>query len=107
MSSREERVGKNEALFREVNERIREITASTDGDAEFLCECGDSTCAQPILISIEEYEAVRAVPTRFLVVPGHEIPDVEDVVEEKERFAVVEKRPGLSTDLAAESDPRS
>jgi hypothetical protein len=106
MTPREERVGKNEALFREVNERIREITTATDGDAEFLCECGDPTCAQPILASIDEYEAVRAVATRFLVVPGHEIPDLEDVVEENERFAIVEKRPGVPTDLAAESDPR-
>lgn len=106
MRSREERVGKNEALFREVNERIREITAASNGDAEFLCECGDPMCAQPILISIEEYEAVRAVSTRFLVVPGHEIPDLEDVVQENERFAVVEKRPGLPTELAAETDPR-
>ncbi|MDQ3859575.1 MAG: hypothetical protein M3327_14220 [Actinomycetota bacterium] len=105
MDSREERVGKNEALFREVNERIREITTS-NGDAEFLCECGDSRCAQPIAVSIDEYEAVRSVPTRFLIVPGHEIAEVEEVVQENERFAVVEKRPGLPVDLAAYTDPR-
>ena len=106
MSSREERVGRNEALFREVNERIREITTS-NGDAEFLCECGDASCAQPIAVSIDEYEAVRSVPTRFLIVPGHEIAAVEDVVQENERFAVVEKRPGFSVDLAASADPRA
>ena len=106
MTSREERVGKNEALFREVNERIREIT-TYDGDVEFLCECGDPTCAQPIVMSLDEYEAVRAEPTRFVVVPRHEAPDVETVVEENERFAVIEKRPGLPTEVAVETDPRS
>lgn len=105
MSSREERIGKNEALFREVNERIREITTA-NGDAEFLCECGDPTCAQPIVVSIDEYEAVRSVPTRFLVVPGHEVDDLEEVVGANERFAVVEKRRGLPSDLAADTDPR-
>ncbi len=106
MSDRERRVGKNEALFREVNERIREITSYGD-DVEFLCECGDPTCARPIVMTIAEYEAVRANPARFLVVRGHEIPDVETVVEENDRFAVVEKEPGLPTNLAVESDPRS
>ncbi len=106
MSARDERVGKNEALFREVNERIREIT-TYDGDAEFLCECGDSACAQPILVSIDEYEAVRASATRFLVVPGHELRDVEDVVEENDRFTVVEKRRGFPSELAAQTDPRA
>ena len=106
MDSRADRIGKNEALFREVNERIREIT-TYDSDVEFLCECGDPGCAQPIVMSLEEYEAVRSDPKRFVVVPGHEIRDVEDVVETNERFAVVEKRPGIPTELAVETDPRS
>ncbi len=106
MGEREERVGRNEALFREVNERIREIT-TYDGDVEFLCECGDPGCAQPIVMTLDEYEAVRADPTRFVVVPRHEAPDLETVVDENERFAVIAKRPGLPTKVAIETDPRS
>ncbi|MBD0290304.1 MAG: hypothetical protein ICV74_03530 [Thermoleophilia bacterium] len=106
MSERERRVGKNEALFREVNERIREIT-TYGGDVEFLCECGDPTCARPILMTIAEYEAVRANAARFFVVRGHEIADVETVVDENDRFAVVEKHAGFPTNLAVERDPRS
>ena len=106
MSSRAERMGKNEALFREVNERIREIT-SYDGDVEFLCECGDAACAQPIRMRLDEYEALRAEPTHFVIVPRHEASDVERVIEENERFAVVEKLPGLPTELAVDTDPRS
>ena len=92
MSAREQRVGRNEALFREVNERIRAITTAGD-DVELLCECADTTCAQPIPMSLADYEAVRAHPTRFFVVPGHELPDVETVVARREEFVVVEKRP--------------
>ena len=106
MASREERVGKNEGLFREVNERIREVT-TYDGDVEFLCECGNSECVQPISMTLAEYESVRLEPTRFAIVPGHEIPDVEDVVERNERFAVIVKRPGVPTQVATETDPRS
>jgi hypothetical protein len=106
MNRRQEAVGKNEALFREVNERIREITTD-HGDAEFLCECGDPTCAFPVALGLDEYEAVRRDAAQFVIVPGHEAPDVEDVVAHNERFAIVRKRPGSPTALAAETDPRS
>ncbi len=106
MESRAERVGRNEALFREVNERIREIT-TYDSDVEFLCECGDPACVRPIMMSLAEYEGVRADPKRFIVVPGHEIRDLEAVVETNDRFSIVEKFQGTLADLAAESDPRA
>ena len=106
MGSREERLGKNEALFREVNERIRDIT-TWDSGVEFLCECGDPDCTQPIVMSVEEYEAVRSRSTRFLVVAGHDAPDVERVVDRTDRFAVVEKLPGAPTTIAVETDPRT
>jgi hypothetical protein len=53
------------------------------------------------------YEAIRRDPTRFAVKPGHEEPDVEDVVERLEAYFVVQKREGEPTDLARESDTRS
>ncbi len=105
MESRAERVGKNEALFREVNERIRDIT-TYDDDAEFLCECGDATCTEAIRMTIAEYEGVRRDPTHFAVVPGHELDDVEQVILQNERFAIVEKRAGDATKVALETDPR-
>ena len=106
MSAREERIAKNETLWREVNERIRDVT-KYDGDIEFLCECGDPTCAQPIAMAVREYEEVRAEPTHFLVVPGHVVPDVETVVDTHERYTIVAKRAGEPAAIAIESDPRS
>ena len=99
-------MGKNEALFREVNERIRDITTH-HRDAEFLCECGDPTCALPIALDLGEYEAVRRDPAHFVIVPGHEAPDVEDVIFASDRYAIVRKHAGLPERLAAETDPRS
>jgi hypothetical protein len=109
MDTRQERVGKNEVLFRDVNERIRDINRDMGFDevADFICECGNPECATPIALRLVEYEAVRAYPTRFAIFPGHEIPDVEDVVEQNERFAVVEKVPEAAARIAIEHDPRA
>jgi len=106
MPSRDERIAKNETLWREVNERIRDVT-KYEGDVEFLCECGDPTCAEPIAMSISEYEEVRSEATHFLVVPGHVIPDIEHVVDSNDRYEIVAKRAGEPAAIAIENDPRS
>ena len=102
--ARTERAGKNEAVFREVNERIRDVTRETP--AEYLCECAYATCIETIPMNVAEYENVRSVPTHFAVLPGHEVPDVEDVVARNEAFLVVRKKAGAAA-VAAELDPRS
>ncbi len=104
--SREARVAKNEVLFREVNERIREL-APAEGSVEFLCECGDASCVEPISLTLPEYEEVRSDAARFFVRPGHQAPDVEDVVAETGRYVVVVKRAGLPAEIAQANDPRS
>ncbi len=107
-----DQLAKNEALFRDVNERVRELDAelSEPGEEhqlwEFLCECGDSECVERVRLTNAEYEGVRAVATHFVVVPGHVIDEVEVVVSENERFEVVEKRPG-SDAIAKATDPRA
>ncbi len=106
MESRETRLGKNEALFREVNERIREIT-TYDSDVEFLCECSDDACTESVRMTLGEYEGIRADPTHFSVVPGHQVEDIETVIISNDRFAVVEKTVGDATKVALETDPRS
>ena len=105
MDARAERVGKNEAVFREVNERINDVTR--ENAAEYLCECGNVTCTETIQMNVADYERVRADPTHFAVLPGHEIPDVEEVVARNEGFMVVRKKAGTAAALAIELDPRS
>ena len=108
MSSREERVAKNEVLFREVNERIQEAARRADfqGPTVFICECGREECAEPIELTLQEYEDVRSEATRFAIASNHAIEDVEHVVERHGRYVVVEKIE-RAAEIAQENDPRS
>jgi hypothetical protein len=91
--SERDRVAENEATFRRANEALFRSFQELGPDelAPFLCECGDDRCTQTIRLKLEEYEEVRGQPGRFVVVPGHEILEVERVVEAGERYEVVEK----------------
>jgi hypothetical protein len=104
--NREDRLARNETLFREVNERIEEIRSPEEDQIDFLCECGVEECKDAVRLTVVEYEKLRADPTTFAVVPGHSIEDIESVVVETERFHVVRKHPG-EQDIARSTDPRS
>jgi hypothetical protein len=105
--TREGRAAANEAVFREVNERIEQITVTQGSDhAAALCECSDASCTATVAIRLDEYEAVRQHPTRFVVLAGHEDETIERVVDRTDRFLVVEKT-GEGADVARERDPRS
>ena len=102
---RKERFARNEAVFREVNERIEELTRESEW-LEVMCECGDPQCKEPLRLTVAEYERVRQEPTDFLVARGHVIPEIETVVGGTERFEVVRKLAGERA-FARETDPRS
>jgi hypothetical protein len=106
--SREERVARNESLFREVNERIKDAheEAPAGSESEFLCECGESECTNPVSLTLREYEEVRREPTHFAILPGHEDPEIERVVAWSERFVVVEKTEPQAARIATREDPR-
>jgi hypothetical protein len=105
MMDRNARFARNEAIFREVNERIEELTPS-DESLEILCECGNPDCREPLKVSVADYERVRKEPTNFLVAPGHAIPAIEEVVAGAEGFEVVRKL-AKEGELARKTDPRS
>ncbi|MBW3593133.1 MAG: hypothetical protein KY396_05525 [Actinobacteria bacterium] len=105
--TREERAARNEAVFREVNERIKELTRAQRSErSEVLCECSDSSCVATIDVSMDEYEATRAHGARFAVVAGHEDAAVERIVERTDRFFVVEKADAAG-EVARDLDPRT
>ena len=98
-----------QSLFRQVNERIEdlnEVFGSMIPVAEWVCECADSSCIERIEMPISAYEAIRANSRRFPIVPGHELPEVETVVEVHPGYVVVEKF-GPGGDVAARNDPRA
>ena len=109
VDQRTRRVGENEALYRSINEKIEDLNASFGMVAESMavvCECGMLECAQQIDLEIPTYERVRSDPALFVVVPGHEIPDVESIVEPHEGFNIIRKDPGGPAELAEALDPR-
>jgi hypothetical protein len=98
-------------MFREVNERIAELSESVSGWApegrlvEFQCECGaEGGCWERVEMTLAEYETVRAQDDRFALLPGHETNDIETVVERTERFVIVDKLPAV--EAFVRDDPR-
>ena len=96
---------RTQSLFREVNERIEQVGERRVGAGEVLCECANEKCAKPIPLTFDEYEAVRRLPTHFIIAPGHELPEIECLVGENERYVVVEKF-GEAGKAAVRLDPR-
>jgi hypothetical protein len=110
VDARGRRIGRNEVVFREVNERLRELGESFSMVAEvadFVCECGNSTCTERVQMTLSEYEQVRSDAKRFFVMKGHELLEYEKVVDEEPGYLVVEKLPGGPAGLAIKDDPRS
>jgi hypothetical protein len=112
MDVRDERLASNEALLREVNERIHEIGENLqvlpDGELlDFRCECGSPACESPVSMTAAEYEDVRSDNDRFALLPGHENEQIERVMERTERYVVVDKRPEAEPFVGADGEPDS
>jgi hypothetical protein len=108
MDERVRRIGLNEAVFRQVNERIEDLAETFDlGEKlDLICECGDASCTSRIEIDRKEYEKLRSDSTTFAVVSGHEIRDVEEILERHETYDVVRKTAEDAKQVARATDER-
>jgi hypothetical protein len=106
LREREQRAAQNQLLFREVNERIASLAERAllpeIVPIEVTCECVDMSCTTGVQIPLHEFAEMHRTTNRFLVVPGHELPDLQDVVERRDRFLIVAKR-GAGADLVEQS----
>ena len=102
----EQRAARNEVLFREANEKLEDKRNELDigGLTPFLCECGDPSCTELIVLRLEEYEHVRSRGNRFVVARDHQAQDAA-TAEEHDAYVVVEKS-GIARSIAEEHDPR-
>lgn len=110
VDERGRRLAHNEALFRDVNERLQDLNETFSGMTgvmEIVCECGSLECAEMLSITPAEYERVRSDGTWFAVVAGHEVEAVEIVVEHTANYEVVQKRAGAPAQQAIAEDPRT
>jgi len=99
-------MAENEARFRERNESLRRITGGLSGPVAFYCECSSEECERPIPMAAEEYEEVRRDSRQFVVLPGHVLPDLEEVVAERGSYEIVRKF-GEAGRIAAARDERT
>jgi hypothetical protein len=106
VDERLERIAKNEAVFRAANLEIesaeREVGGAADEPIEVLCECGRQGCRGVISLNAAKYEGVHSQDNRFVVLRGHESPEIERVVDEHADYLVVDKF-GEAEDIAEES----
>jgi hypothetical protein len=105
MSVSLERLARNQALFREVNERLLELSESfQDGSMHFVCECSSEDCTLTINMNHKEYESVRSHSTFFVIATGHEILEIEKIIDRHDGWTIVQKV--AESDYAVETDPR-
>jgi hypothetical protein len=107
MNAKSTRLGQNEALFRSINERIEAGTwPQSDSDlVAFRCECATLGCNMLVELSLAEYESVRANSRHFILAPGHERAEVEEVIRRTNEYVVVQKF-GEAGRVAETTDPR-
>jgi hypothetical protein len=101
-----QRVTNAEINGRRVNEAI-ERGEGNSGPLVFVCECGHIGCSSTLELEIAEYEEVRTNFDRFLVIPGHEILEVDQVVERHSGYLVVVKPEEGARKSAREADERT
>ena len=108
VDERERRMAQNEALFREVNERVEAIAHRLGPDVpyEFVCECANADCTFRIKLTHGQYASIRADPKQFVVLPLHFTPEVETLVVKNENHWLVRKT-GDAGDYVEKLDPRS
>ena len=107
LEARQARFGTNQALFRAVNEEVEKLSHEKPVDpASFVCECANPDCGVQIQLTLGDYEAIRQNPTRFFVLPQHVFPEVEDVVEDRREYVIVEKF-GAGGSVAVATDIRT
>jgi hypothetical protein len=106
-STIERRLVENEAIFRELNSRMQKSLNKSDKNLStvhsthtnrsettpmyFFCECSDEKCQKQIKISSKDYDKIHKDTSKFILVPGHEIGKIENVVEKHPEYYVVRK----------------
>jgi hypothetical protein len=93
VDERQERIAKNETVFRAANRELadQEEGGGADQVIEVLCECGRQGCSGVITLTVGDYDGVHSQDDRFVVLPRHESTEIEKVVEERDGYLVVDK----------------
>jgi hypothetical protein len=87
---------RNEQLFRAVNEKLRALNAAFEGFADetalFVCECARIGCIEQVELGVDAFDSICSRGDTFIVLPGHQSPEVERVVSREATYLTVERR---------------
>ncbi|MGB9185679.1 MAG: hypothetical protein WCB67_16620 [Solirubrobacteraceae bacterium] len=102
------RLASNDSVFRDVNEGIeRGQWPGEDADpVRFRCECARLGCNLLVEVTLPAYEQVRSHPRRFVMIEGHQVPELETVVQREPGYVVVQKLDEAGEQAEA-ANPRS
>ena len=91
---RELRAAQNRMMFRLVHDRVGDVSGDLRfaPELEFACECAGDACVETVPLSPLQFLAIGSEPNRFIVRRGHQSPDLDEVVAEREGFVIVSVR---------------
>ncbi len=103
----ERRLAENQVLFRQKNEQVASdlealkkaaesegrgsLVPDSDVPLHFYCECSNTDCRQRIILTTSQYKELHQNSSQFILVTGHEVPNIERVVFRNDKYEVVEK----------------
>jgi len=103
----ERRLAENEVFFRQSNEKVGKGMKELEDIAKeekqgdwmqeannpvpFYCECSDENCRRRITFSPHAYRELHQNSSQFVILPGHHVPEVEQIVQKTKAYMVVEK----------------
>jgi hypothetical protein len=102
----ERRLAENEVIFKQINKDVdgflHDVGVQNLLVTPFYCECSSLECRERIELTPAEYERIHKSLRHFIVLPGHQIPAIEQVIEQRDNFNVVEKK----TEIPSPSEVR-
>jgi hypothetical protein len=83
----------NQLRFRKANERLHEaVEDQVQGQpVPFLCECADDDCLGTVGVSLSDWKAVASQHNHFLMEPGHQHSEGEEVVGSVGQYEIARK----------------
>lgn len=103
----ERRMAENEVMFREYNENTKKrfdelaeiareekdplLLVNASLPLHFNCECSNENCRERIMLKPSTYEEIHKKRDHFIVLKGHEIPEIEKTINEGRDYLVVQK----------------
>lgn len=106
-SASERKLVENEVIFRQTNENVlsglkevaklaedadqKDLAPDLNQPVQFYCECSNENCRERVKLSPHDYEALHQNKSQFILLSGHNLPQIERTMRAEDNFIVVEK----------------